>query len=333
MGDKTRIDAHTYRDVGHEWDGIEEPTRFFCTLVAVDALRHHSGRRSMSSLSDWPYSHRARRQLGWNSRVSLRSKSRRGRPSSSFVPSSRARRLNKCRTIQPSLRPRRKAAGQRSECTACNATARVPPDRRAIPISMTMTGFGAAIFAPSSSPSRTAPATRTMGKPGHRKCRLSDANGLLQLRKSRMSSPISRDQPARGREPAALVGQTCFRAELRRCHGVDGQGNRQFGAPNLTDPIWLYAAMPRLCARRSTTRAPESCRAGGNRLDPVTSNACGLCAFARRGEATPGRPTRPPPPAADMSDLAELTGVASSPNAGASIPVRRWPLSPAEMGR
>ena len=26
------------------------------------------------------------------------------------------------------------------------------------------------------------------------------------------------------------------------CHGADGAGNKIFGAPNLTDDIWLYGA-------------------------------------------------------------------------------------------
>ena len=26
------------------------------------------------------------------------------------------------------------------------------------------------------------------------------------------------------------------------CHGVDGKGNQQLGAPNLTDDIWLYGS-------------------------------------------------------------------------------------------
>lgn len=35
-------------------------------------------------------------------------------------------------------------------------------------------------------------------------------------------------------------GAALFAANCASCHGVDGKGLRQFGAPNLTDAIWLY---------------------------------------------------------------------------------------------
>jgi cytochrome c oxidase cbb3-type subunit 3 len=31
-----------------------------------------------------------------------------------------------------------------------------------------------------------------------------------------------------------------FAANCAACHGPDGKGNRELGAPNLTDKIWLY---------------------------------------------------------------------------------------------
>ena len=31
-----------------------------------------------------------------------------------------------------------------------------------------------------------------------------------------------------------------FAAMCSACHGMDGKGNKIFGAPNLTDDIWLY---------------------------------------------------------------------------------------------
>ena len=48
---------------------------------------------------------------------------------------------------------------------------------------------------------------------------------------------ISRQQaPSAG----ARRGRILFAQNCAACHGPDGQGNRTFGAPNLTDPIWLY---------------------------------------------------------------------------------------------
>lgn len=36
------------------------------------------------------------------------------------------------------------------------------------------------------------------------------------------------------------IGQTLFAQNCAACHGADGKGNQQIGAPNLTDAIWLY---------------------------------------------------------------------------------------------
>ncbi|OYU38317.1 MAG: cytochrome-c oxidase, cbb3-type subunit III [Pseudorhodobacter sp. PARRP1] len=40
---------------------------------------------------------------------------------------------------------------------------------------------------------------------------------------------------AQATEGAAVFAENCV-----ACHGEDGKGNREFGAPNLTDAIWLY---------------------------------------------------------------------------------------------
>ena len=36
--------------------------------------------------------------------------------------------------------------------------------------------------------------------------------------------------------------QPMFVAMCSACHGVDGTGNKVFGAPNLTDDTWLYGS-------------------------------------------------------------------------------------------
>jgi cytochrome c oxidase cbb3-type subunit III len=40
---------------------------------------------------------------------------------------------------------------------------------------------------------------------------------------------------------AAERGAKIFAANCTACHGADGKGNPQIGAPNLTDELWLYA--------------------------------------------------------------------------------------------
>jgi len=43
-------------------------------------------------------------------------------------------------------------------------------------------------------------------------------------------------------EAKAALGETVFKTNCVACHGADGKGNQQVGAPNLTDDIWLYGA-------------------------------------------------------------------------------------------
>jgi cytochrome c oxidase cbb3-type subunit 3 len=103
-----------------------------------------------------------------------------------------------------------------------------------------------------------------------------------------------------GRKSAA--GAEIFANNCAACHGPDGKGGREFGAPNLADGIWLYGG-----DTASLTHTVKYARAGvmprwNNRLDPVTIRM--LAAYVHSlggGEATPA----PPPVAA-----------AESPNVG-----------------
>ena len=66
------------------------------------------------------------------------------------------------------------------------------------------------------------------------------------------------------------AGAQLFAANCASCHGADGKGHRAFGAPNLSDAIWLYGS-----GRETITRqilAPQNGMMPGwqNRLDPVT---------------------------------------------------------------
>ena len=96
---------------------------------------------------------------------------------------------------------------------------------------------------------------------------------------------ISRQQPAGA---AARRGMALFAQNCAACHGADGHGNRQFGAPNLTDPIWLYGGDAETLRTTITNARSGVMPRWGGRLDPVTIRM--LAAYVHSlggGEADP----------------------------------------------
>lgn len=69
---------------------------------------------------------------------------------------------------------------------------------------------------------------------------------------------------------ASAAGAALFATNCASCHGTDGQGLREFGAPNLTDGIWLYGgdvdSIRQTVVRSRFGVMPR----WDNRLDPVT---------------------------------------------------------------
>lgn len=64
---------------------------------------------------------------------------------------------------------------------------------------------------------------------------------------------------------AQLFGENCA-----VCHGADGKGGRQFGAPNLADAIWLYGGTQSKVASQIGAPRHGVMPAWAGRLDPVT---------------------------------------------------------------
>jgi len=74
-------------------------------------------------------------------------------------------------------------------------------------------------------------------------------------------------------EAAVARGREIFAEQCSSCHGEDGKGNVELGAPNLTDAIWLYGdSKEAIMASISTGRGGQM-PAWEGRLDPVTIKA------------------------------------------------------------
>lgn len=78
---------------------------------------------------------------------------------------------------------------------------------------------------------------------------------------------VSRQQPV---DSAARRGQALYATNCAACHGADAKGNREFGAPNLTDAIWLYGG-----DSDDVRKSISDARFGvmprwGQKLDPAT---------------------------------------------------------------
>lgn len=70
------------------------------------------------------------------------------------------------------------------------------------------------------------------------------------------SHVLSLSGKAEGAAPADLAaGKAVFAQNCAVCHGEAGKGNRELGAPDLTDAIWLYGATPAAIAAQ--IRAPR----------------------------------------------------------------------------
>ncbi len=77
--------------------------------------------------------------------------------------------------------------------------------------------------------------------------------------------------PEQGAEIAK--GKELFAANCAACHGDAGKGNQEVGAPNLTDPIWLYGSDIETVVETIQNGRGGVMPAWTGRLDPVTVKA------------------------------------------------------------
>ena len=63
-----------------------------------------------------------------------------------------------------------------------------------------------------------------------------------------------------------------FAANCAACHGADAKGNRQLGAPDLSDAIWLYGGDRGALTATVTNARYGVMPAWGEKLDPATIN-------------------------------------------------------------
>jgi cytochrome c oxidase cbb3-type subunit 3 len=71
----------------------------------------------------------------------------------------------------------------------------------------------------------------------------------------------------------AAAGKKIFAENCASCHGEDGKGNQDVGAPNLTDKIWLYGSDEATIVETITNGRAGVMPAWSGRLDPVTIKA------------------------------------------------------------
>ena len=110
-------------------------------------------------------------------------------------------------------------------------------------------------------------------------------------------------RPAAPRQGADLaLGKKVFADNCAVCHGPDGKGNREVGAPNLTDKIWLYGSDKATIMQGVTNGRGGVMPAWGGRLTSRRSRrwpSMSIPSAAERSDCAardaPYRSTRPAP--------------------------------------
>jgi len=132
-------------------------------------------------------------------------------------------------------------------------------------------------------------------------------DGILDA--TQVQDVVSHVRVLGGQEKASASsrrGAVLFEANCAVCHGPEGKGMREFGAPNLTDGIWLYGGDREALTRSVTDSRRGVMPAWGGLLDPVTIKMLTVYVHSLGGgEATPA------PAAADAAAAGASNGAAA----------------------
>ncbi|HXG82226.1 MAG TPA: cytochrome-c oxidase, cbb3-type subunit III [Sphingomicrobium sp.] len=274
--DKKRIDQPTGTEtVGHEWDGIEElntplPRWWLWTLYATIVW----GIAYTVAYPAWPMiSEATAGVLNWSSRgeldKQLAAEQLRKAPIVNAIAATPIEQLeSNPQLMQAAVEGGR--AAFRQNCVQCHGSGAA--GSRGYPnLNDDDWLWGGDIKAIHYS------IEHGIRNPGHDQTRTSQMpafgrDGLLQPAEiddlTAYVRAVSRQQPVNA---AAKRGAALYQTNCAACHGNDARGNREFGAPNLTDAIWLYGG-----DEESVRKSIHDARFGvmprwGGKLDQATT--------------------------------------------------------------
>ncbi len=117
---------------------------------------------------------------------------------------------------------------------------------------------------------------------GDKQSRISDmpkygVDGILQTSEIDDAAEFVLSLTKRATDTAAVGrGAKIFADQCASCHGAEGKGNPELGAPNLTDDIWLFGGRKADIVQSIFTGRGGSMPAWHGRLDAVTLKSLGI---------------------------------------------------------
>jgi cytochrome c oxidase cbb3-type subunit 3 len=124
--------------------------------------------------------------------------------------------------------------------------------------------------------------TRFSQMPAFGQIGILDREQVDQVAEYVMSLSGRADDPAKAEQGAAIFAEQCA-----SCHGPDGKGNQEFGAPDLTDAIWLYGGDKRDIVETVTYARNQQMPAWAGRLDSTTIKMLAVYVYSLGGGERP----------------------------------------------